>query len=154
MICLLCGEDELVKNWIIDRVNNLYRLDPCIAIGVLSGSRIIAGVAYYGYQPEFGTIQISMAAISPMWAKKKVIKRLLQYPFEQLNCYKVMLDVKIDNTKALKTFKNIGFEQEATLNHVYGVDQHGVVLHMLKPYYVQEYEARNYGNVLIQMARH
>ena len=150
---LLCGEDELVKNWIVERVDGLHRLNSCTAIAVMSGKRIIAGVAYYNHQPEARWIQINMAAISPMWAKKSVIKRLLQYPFEQLNCYKIMLDVNVNNTKALKTFKSIGFEQEAVLSHVHGVNQHCAVLHMLKSYYVQEYGVKPYDEVLVQIAR-
>lgn len=153
MTWLLCGEDELVKNWIIDRIDYVHRLTSYVAIGVFSGDRVIAGVAYHGYQPEYGTIQMSMAAVSPMWAKKSVIKRLLQYPFEQLSCYKVMIDIKINNVKALKTFKSIGFEREAVLTDVYGKGQHGAILQMSKPYYTQAYGGKKYDDVLIQTAR-
>lgn len=135
MTWFLYGEDEAVKNWIIDKIDYVHKIDSCVTIGVISGDRLIAGVAYHDYQKRYGVIQMSMAAISPMWAKAVTIHRLLRYPFEQLNCYKIMISIRLDNLKALKTFKNIGFVQEAILSHVYGKGKHGAILQMLKPDY-------------------
>lgn len=143
MSWLLCGEDEAVKNWIIDKIDYVYRLDSCVCVGVMSGNRMIAGIAYHGYQPEYSTIQVSMAAISPMWAKRHIVKKLLEYPFEQLDCYKIMISVKAINLKALKTSRHAGFEHEAVLRHFYGKDQHGVILQILKPYYNRMFGENN-----------
>ncbi|MEE9345659.1 MAG: GNAT family protein [Methylococcales bacterium] len=132
---LLIGEDEMVKKWIIDKIDCVHNIDPCVTIGVISNHKLIAAVAYHDYQKHYGVIQISMAAISPMWARKIIIYGLLRYPFEQLCCYKVIASVRTDNSKALKTFKNIGFEQEAVLKHNYGEGQHAVIIGMLKPDY-------------------
>ena len=129
----LYGADNTVKNWIIDKIDYVHKLDPCVTIGVISSDRLIAGVAYHDYQSQYGVIQMSMAAISPMWAKKRIINRLLRYPFEQLNCYKVIINIRMDNIKALRIFKKIGFKQEAVLHHNYGVNQHAVIMRMLKP---------------------
>lgn len=141
MSWFLYGEDEKVSNWIIDRVDCLHRLDPCVTIGVVSGDRLIAGFAYHDYQEHSGVIQISMAAISPMWAKAVIIHRLLQYPFEQLNCFKLMAVVEPDNVKALKTFKNIGFRLEFVMRHMFGENRHASILEMLKPDYHQIFGA-------------
>lgn len=138
MIELLYGHDKIVTKWVIDKIEDLHRLDPCVAIGVKNGSKLIAGVAYHDYQPEAHNIQMSMAAISPMWAKKEIIRKLLEYPFEQLNCFKVFLNVGVDNIKALKTVKHIGFIQEAVLQHAYGEGQHCAILYMLKSDYHRE----------------
>lgn len=140
---LLLGEDEMVKKWIIDKIDYVHQLDPCVTIGVISNHRLIAGVAYHDYQKRYGVIQMSMAAISPMWARKIIIHGLLRYPFEQLNCHKVMISIRMDNVKALKTFKNVGFENEAVLEHNYGVDRHAVILKMLKPDYYRLFGAGN-----------
>ncbi len=132
---LLLGEDETVKKWIIDKIDCVHNIEPCVTIGVVSNHELIAGVVYHDYQKRYGVIQISMAATNPMWARKIIIWGLLRYPFEQLCCYKVMASVKTDNVKALKTFKNIGFVQEAVLNHNYGEGQHAAIIGMLKPDY-------------------
>lgn len=135
MSWFLYGEDEAVKNWIIDKIDYVHRLDSCVTIGVVSGDKLIAGIAYHDHQSRYGVIQISMAAISPMWAKRITIHGLLRYPFEQLNCYMIMASVRLGNNKALKTFKHIGFKQDAILSHVYGKDCHGVILQLLRPDY-------------------
>lgn len=140
---LLLGEDEMVKKWIIDKIDYVHNIDPCVTIGVISNHRLIAGVAYHDYQKRYGVIQISMAAISPMWARKIIIYGLLRYPFEQLCCYKVMASVKTDNVKALKTFRSVGFRQEAVLKHTYGKGQHAVIMEMLKPDYNRIFGADN-----------
>ena len=140
---LLYGHDELVTKLVVDRIKDLHRLDRYVAIGVINGSNLIAGVVYHDYQPESRNIQMSMAAISPMWAKKETIGKLLQYPFDQLNCFKIFLNIGIDNVKALKTMKHIGFIQEAILQHVHGKDQHCAILGMLKSDYQRKF--KNHG---------
>lgn len=135
MSWFLYGRDKEVSNWIIDRVNCLHDLTPCVTIGVISGDKLIAGVAYHDYQIHYGVIQMSMAAISPMWARKDTINRLLRYPFEQLNCYKVMAVVEPSNVKALKTLESIGFRLEFIMGHMFGKDRHASIMEMLRPDY-------------------
>lgn len=137
MTWFLYGEDESIKNWIIDKIDYVHKLDPCVTIGVISGDRLIAGVAYHDYHSRYGVIQMSIATISSMWAKRSTISRLLRYPFEQLNCYKVMISIRTDNIKALKTFEKVGFEHEAVLQHNYGEGQHAVIMRMLRPDYIR-----------------
>lgn len=143
MSWFLYGEDEAVKNWIIERVDCLHKLDPCVTIGVVSNDKLIAGIAYHDYHMHFRLIQMSMAAITPMWAKKDIIKRLLQYPFEQLDCFKVMAVVEPENSKALKTLNSIGFRQEVIMRHMFGEGKHAVVMEMLKPDYNRIFGANN-----------
>lgn len=139
MTRFLYGEDEKVGNWIIDKIDDMHQLDfdKCVTIGVVSGDKLIAGVVYHDYQKCYGTIQLSMAAVSPMWAKGVIIHELLRYPFEQLNCYKIMISIRLGNIKALKTVKHIGFVQEAILSHVYGKNRHAAILQFLEPDYNQ-----------------
>lgn len=143
MIKLITGHDDYVKNWLIDRIDDLYRLDNCVTIGVVSNDKLIAGIAYHDHQPEYGMIQISFAAISPMWARQRTIRKLLQYPFIQLRCHKVIVSVKAENLKAIKTFKHIGFIQEAILGHNYGKGKHAVILRMLRPDYDRIFGGEN-----------
>lgn len=132
---LVIGDDINVRNWIIDKIDYVDELDPCVAIGVASHDRLIAGIAYHDYDKRHGVIMISMAAINPMWARKNILYGLLRYPFEQLDCYKVIISVRLNNVKALKTFNSIGFRQEAILEHTYGKDNHAVIMKMLRPDY-------------------
>lgn len=153
MTHLISCQDGIIRDWIIDKIDYLYRLDKCVVVGVIGDSdKIMAGVAYHDYQPECAVIQMTIAAINPMWAKQRIIKKLLQYPFEQLGCYKVLISVRIDNHNALKVMKKIGFVQEAILAHNFGIKQHAVILRMLKPDYNKLYGADN-GQIVASTSR-
>jgi len=139
------NESEFVARWTADLIPHVSDFGPCIAIGVVSGDRLIAGVVYHDYQEQHGTIQLSMAAISPLWATKENIAELLRYPFEQLGCYKVFTAMPADNEKALKVNAHIGFKREAVLAHSFGKGRHAVIMRMLLPDYVRLFGADKNG---------
>lgn len=134
---LVYGEDAYVAAWTADLIPHVSDFGPCTALGVASGDRLIAGVVYHDYQPMFDTIQLSMAAVSPMWAKKENIRGLLKYPFEQLNCYRVWTATPIDNDPALKVNAHIGFKKEAISHSGFGKNRHAVIMRMLLPDYIR-----------------
>lgn len=111
---------------------------PVAAIGVAT-DRIIAGVVFHDYQKQYGTIQLSMAATSPMWARQEIIKGLLAYPFYQLDCFKIWTATSRFNDRALKVNKHVGFTQEAVLAHQFGKQNHAVVMRMLRPDFEKRY---------------
>jgi RimJ/RimL family protein N-acetyltransferase len=132
---LIYGQDEYVSKWVSDLIPYAGDFGPCVTIGATIGDRLIAGFVYNDYQPQFGTIQLSMASTSPMWAKPEIIKGVLSYPFEQLGCYKVWLAIAQSNAKMLKITKRIGFKQEAILAHHFGIKNHCIMERMLLPDY-------------------
>jgi len=147
MISLITGHSDEVAAWVASHIPHVSRFDRCEAIAVMSGHRIIAGVVYHDYQPAFRTIQISMAAVSPLWARKEIIAKLLQYPFEQLECYKCWTATPIDNTMAIKVNEHIGFKREAVCNSMFGKGRHGVLMRFLEPDYNKLYRGKVYGKV-------
>lgn len=136
---LLIGFDKQVADWVVERIPHVDDFGPCVGIGVVNGAKMLAGVVYHDYQPDNRTIQLSMAADSPMWARRKIIAGLLQYPFEQLKVFKVWTGTPADNERALKVNKHIGFKQEAILAHHFGPKRHGIVCRMLEPDYFRIY---------------
>lgn len=139
---MIYGEDEKIAQWVAQQIPHVSDFGPCIAIGVTSDKSFLAGVVYHDYQPLCETIQLSMAAASPMWARKKNIAELLKYPFEQLMCYKVYTTTPADNEPALRVNKHIGFKREAVLAHQFGKGRHGVIMRMLLPDYKRLYGAK------------
>lgn len=132
---LVYGQDEYVSEWVAARIPHVEEFSLCVAIGVVIGDELIAGVVFNNYQKKFGVIELSMAAISPRWAKRETIAELLRYPFEQLGCYKVYTATPADNEKALKVNAHIGFKREAILASHYGKNRHAVIMRMLRPDY-------------------
>lgn len=138
---LLYGFDDHIAAWTAERILHVGEkgFGLCAAIGVATNSRIIAGVVYHDYQPDFGSIQISMAADSPIWARKEIIGALLAYPFVQLGCWSVFTLTPASNEKALKVNAHIGIERKTILPHAFGKGIHGVFCQMLQPAYVKRY---------------
>ena len=140
---LIYGHDAEISKWVGDRIDHADNFDPCIAIGVVStDGRLIAGIVYNGYQPDFGTIEVSIAAISPMWARRKTIAELLRYPFEQLGCYRVYNIVPADNAAAIAVSAHIGFTREAILAAGFGKGRNAVLSRMLFPEYKRLYQPK------------
>lgn len=142
---VLYGYSDEVAKWVADRIPHVGEdgFDKPKALGVLSadGTRVLAGIVYHDYQPKFGTIQLSFAAESPMWARKDVIAELLAYPFRQLGLYKVWTATPADNEAALKVNYHIGFKREAILAHQFGRKRHAVINRLLEPDYKRIYES-------------
>lgn len=101
-----------------------------------SHGKPLAGIVFHSYVPEYGTIEISMAAESPRWATRNIVKQLLAYPFIQLGVRKVWTATPLKNERAIKFNKGIGFKQEAVLAHHYG-DDHAVICRMFRKQYEQ-----------------
>lgn len=137
---ILYGEDALVAEWTASHIPQINFFTNFVAIGVVSGDKLIAGIVYHEYLPQFKTIQVSMAAVSPMWARKKNIKELLAYPFIRLGCFKVWSLIPVDNDMSIRVNKHIGFKREAILAHQFGKKKHAVVSRLLLPDYRRLYK--------------
>lgn len=132
---ILHGEDQLVARWVADRIDFVPTVDfgPCAALGVVKENRMLAGVVYHDWQPDLGTIQLSMAADSPLWARRAVIAGLLSYPFKKLGAFKAWIATPLTSEHALRTFYRIGFKKEAVLAHHFGRKKHCVMARMTAP---------------------
>lgn len=142
MSSLVFGHDAEIAGWVGSRIPHMHGggFGPCSTLGVASDlGRLMAGVVFHDYQKDLGTIQLSMAADNPMWARRDTIKQLLSYPFRQLGVYKVWTASPHDNIKALCVNKKIGFKAEATLGHHFGKNRHCVINRMLLPDYNRIY---------------
>lgn len=138
---LVYGHDAQVAEWVAGHIPDVGQdgfSGPVAAIGV-GTDHLIAGMVYHDWQRKFGTIQLSMAAASPMWARREIIHGLLAYPFDQLGCFKVWTATAIDNEKALKVNTHVGFKREAILAHQFGHKRHAVIMRLLRPDYARLY---------------
>lgn len=142
---LLFDRDAEIAAWVAERIPHVGSrgFGPCTAIGVVSGDQLIAGVVYHEYQPDFETIELSMAAENPMWARKMTICGLLAHPFIQLGVYKVWTATPIDNKAALRVNEHIGFKREGVLAHHFGRKRHAVICRMLQPDYRRIYGVKD-----------
>jgi RimJ/RimL family protein N-acetyltransferase len=94
---------------------------PCAAIGVENGGgRLIAGVVYHGWQPPYGTIEISCASDSAIWLTRSLITGILSYPFVQLGCQRISAATPRSAHIARKFLRQIGFVPEGISRRGFG----------------------------------
>lgn len=136
---LAFGFDREIAGWVTERLPHVNDFGDCRAIGVISGGQLIAGVVYNEYQEQYGTIAVSVAADTPRWAAKGIIRAMLHYPFQQLNVNKVWSAMMHTNERAIRFNKGLGFTQEAVLKDHFGIGQHAVITRMLKSDFTRRY---------------
>lgn len=103
--------NEQFRNWLSWHLfGQPARIPPCSTIGVFDGENLIAVMAYYNWQPEFGVIEVSGASTSKRWLTRPVLKRLFGLPFEQWEAQLVVMRVPEKNTSLIKMLARYGFE--------------------------------------------
>lgn len=132
-----------VRKHLLDQLGSVSDFEKSQAIGVLMGGELVAGVVYHDYRAPVGDIQLSVAATSARWASRSVIRELLAYPFEQLQCRRLTATVRSDNLRALKFDIGIGFRVEGRMRDYYGRGIHQIILGMLR----DEWQFGNYGRI-------
>lgn len=134
-----------IADWVAERIPHVGStgFGPSAALGIANGdgNRLLAGVVFHDFQPDHGTVQMSFAAESPLWAHKDVIREFLHYPFNEMRVYKVWTATPADNTAALSVNRSAGFTREAILAHQFGRKRHAVICRMLQPDYHRIYES-------------
>lgn len=110
---ILTGADEYVARWVTQRLGITF--EKFSALGVMLDKKIVAGVVYHNYIPDYKNIEVSMAADTPKWATKDHLHTLLDYPFSQLGCNRITTLTSVSNKRALKFNFGIGFKQEGLI---------------------------------------
>jgi RimJ/RimL family protein N-acetyltransferase len=133
---LVCGQDAAVAAWVRARIPHMAGGDfgPCVAIGVEDeDGHLVAGAVYHGYNelPGGGDIQMSMAAESARWARRGVIRGLLDYPFNQAGCHRLTTLTPARNTRALRINAGLGFVREGCIRRGFGND-HAIIMGLLR----------------------
>lgn len=155
---LIYGADEAIAIWVGTQISHApdfhMRRAPdggklFHAIGVSDGDKIIAGVVFHNYYPMYRNIELSMAALSPVWAKPAIIGELLHYPFIQLDCGRVTTLTPANNKRALRFNEHLGFIREGLVRKGYG-DEDMIVCGMLSN--EAEKWLKHYGQVISESA--
>lgn len=141
---LILDMSDIIAEWVAVRspyaaIKNASDFGLYRAIGVEVDGKLEAGVVYNNYRPVYRTIDASVAADSPKWASRSILRGILSVPFDDLCVNRVTAVIGHTNERAQRFVKGIGFTREGCARYAFG-DQHGVIFGMLK----KEFEAR-YG---------
>jgi len=125
------GEDRAVADWVMARIPHASGVaGDGYAIGVHDGAALVAGVVYSGFTED--NCEMSIAAETPRWAQRGIIKGLLHYPMVQCDLRRVTAMVPHDADRTLRFLRGIGFKQEGTLRHWFAPRVHGAVMGFLR----------------------
>lgn len=136
---LLTGFDKEVTQWVAERIPHVREFPQSVAIGVLAGDDLVAGVVFHDYHPEYAYIEVSMAATTAKWASRSVIGAILSYPFLQLQCQRITAVTPRKSEQPRRFLEGIGFKREGVLRLGFG-DDNAVIYGLLR----SEWEAGKY----------
>jgi hypothetical protein len=82
MIEFVYGHDEQVTQFIATFAHGQLSdasFEHCKTIGVVDGGgKLIAGVVYFNFKPQAGTIEIGAASITSKWFTRATYKRIFE----------------------------------------------------------------------------
>lgn len=70
---------------------------PCTTMGVFDGSKLVGVVAFHGYEPAAGIIELSAVTEDKRWLTRPVLWAMFSYTFNQLGCQMVVMRVSERN---------------------------------------------------------
>ena len=130
MKTVIYGQDELVRNWVAERVDE-DRFQSDVAIGLAEDGELIAGVVYNMFTGP--SISMHVAAMpGRRWITKDFLWRAFAYPFIQLGCQRVTGLVREDNLDAQRFDEHLGFVREGLLRSACEDGQNMILYGMLR----------------------
>jgi RimJ/RimL family protein N-acetyltransferase len=120
---LVLGHDADVAAYVAHRIPGVDDFGPCAGLGVVdSEGRLVAGVVFHDYQPQFGNIQVSFASDRADWLTPSLVRAIMRYPFTQLKVNRITTLTPKRNRRARQFLKKFGFRLEGVIRKGFGTD--------------------------------
>lgn len=119
--------------WTIAHIPHMLRagirdFGPCVVFVVTSEdakARILASVVFHNHQAPFRLVEVSMASVTPLWARPKHISTMLSYVFDQVGCGRLQAIVPKRGSgpkHTQKFLRHLGFKFEGCGRKGFGND--------------------------------
>lgn len=73
--------------------DNLIGFGPCATMGVFDGDKLIAVMVYHNFDSRAGVIEVSGAATTKEWLKRRVLREMFNVPFDRMGVQTVVMRV-------------------------------------------------------------
>lgn len=83
---------------------------------------LYGGVIYENYTGAGGSLLAHVAGFRPNWLNRDMLYIMFDYPFKQLGCKVIYLQVASKNEASLKFAKSLGFVEYVTIEDVFPDD--------------------------------
>ncbi len=133
---LLEGHDEAVAKFVarLSPIEQPEFAPTDRAFGVIrSDGALVAGAVFTSWRPQFNTLQLSGAAISSTAFRPWIIAQLGDYAFKKLGVFRLWARTSTDNKAARRFLKHVGFIEESTAAHFYGISKHAMTSRLIRP---------------------
>ena len=110
MLDYVYGHDAIVADFVAHLIPHCRRgFGPqAVAVGVVDGSVLIAGIVYHNWDPEAGIIEISGAALPGVqWLTRETLKRMYRYPFFVCGCQMKVMRVPADDENCSTCWRSL-----------------------------------------------
>lgn len=111
MLHYVYGHDKAIADFVAQMIPHCrYGFGNCKTIGVIDAAgRTIAGIVFHNWNPQFGLIEITAAALPrSRWFMRETIRRMYGYPFDIAQAQMILHWVRADNTPLLRQLAAIG----------------------------------------------
>jgi len=130
MIDYVYGQDEVIAHAVAQMIPACRErgFGRCKAIGVIDDDgRLIAGIVYHNWHPDAGVIEMSVAALPNVrWRTRETLRRMYEYPFEQIGAQMVLHTTSADDERVLRQLATIG-HMLVTVPRLLGPDRDAVL---------------------------
>lgn len=90
--------------------NSLDGFGPCSTLGVFDGGAIAAVVVYHNYDRRAAVIELSGVAETAEWLKRHVLRKMFEFPFQDLGCQMVVMRVSANDRRLMRILTAYGFQ--------------------------------------------
>lgn len=101
---------------------------PAWAVGVPLGGELAAVIVWHDWQPQAGTVQLSMASDNPRWINRRVVGRLLglafERPWQSGPVRKVWVSIPSTAERVIALNVALGLRKEGVLRHHFAQGVH------------------------------
>lgn len=120
--------------WVADRIDQMgdgSDFGECTAFGVSGKDGILGGVVFNNWIPRYRSVEVSFASASPRWLTRPIIKSIMSYPFDKLECERVTALTPSRTASARRFLQTFGFVKEGEVRKGFG-DDDAVISGLLK----------------------
>ena len=103
----LYGHSEQVAAFVAAILGYRTGFGECQAVGFLDGNgKLVAGVVYHNYQPDYGVIEISAASTCRTWLNKGRLQEIFGYPY-RIGCRMIVTRTGEHNHRVRRIWRSL-----------------------------------------------
>jgi RimJ/RimL family protein N-acetyltransferase len=115
-----------VAAWVASQIPQMsggHDFGACQAVGVIGeDGRLLGGIVFHNWQAGFRNIEVSFASSTSRWLTRNLLRQILAYPFDQLQCQRITALTPKKNAQARKFLDGFGFKREGVVRRGFGND--------------------------------